>query len=149
MTQGFDSAEPVSGSSVASQPVRFNFNAIATHHYGPTAPSDPQSAWAWVDNADPLNVKLKFYIEGVWYVVIQDLTAGAITPSGLGKYVHNESAPATTWNITHGLNTANPLIAVYDATNVFIIPDSVTVVDTNNVSVTFLVAQSGRAIIVG
>jgi len=149
MTQGFDSAEPVAGSAVVSQPVRWNFNAVATTHYGDSAPSDPQSGWPWVDSSDPLNVKLKFYIEGIWYVIISDLTAGAITPSGLGKYIHNESAPALTWTITHGLNTASPLVGVWDSSNQLILPDTVTVIDTNHVTLTFLVAQSGQAIIVG
>lgn len=58
---------------------------------------------------------------------------------------------AVTWTVTHNLNTADVTVDVYDANTprVAIIPDAIAITDVNTVTITFNVAQAGRAVITG
>lgn len=77
-------------------------------------------------------------LPAVWVPLTQEITA----------YTHNQQTPAYTWNINHGLNTTDVNVQIYDTSNVFILPDEITIVDNNNVSVTFSNPQDGKAVIV-
>ena len=57
-----------------------------------------------------------------------------------------QSAAATTWSFTHNLNTRNPLLQVYDATNHQLIPLEVIGSDPNQATIYFDVAESGYAV---
>jgi hypothetical protein len=56
---------------------------------------------------------------------------------------------ATTWTITHNLNSSDPIVMVYDASSprLQIFPDDVAITSANVVTVTFNVAQAGRAVV--
>lgn len=56
---------------------------------------------------------------------------------------------ATTWTVTHNLGTADVSVDAYDAQSPrqAILPDTVSITDINTVTITFNVAQAGRAII--
>lgn len=58
---------------------------------------------------------------------------------------------ATSWTATHNLNTEDVIVMVLDDSSprVGIIPDLVTITDSNTVTVSFNVAQAGRIIITG
>jgi hypothetical protein len=50
---------------------------------------------------------------------------------------------ATTWTVTHNLNTAYPVITVYDSFNRVVLPASITATSANVVTITFNVATAG------
>jgi len=63
-------------------------------------------------------------------------------------FTYTQTTASTTWNINHGLNLTCPVIQVYinyEGGVQRIIPLSVSVVDANNLTVTFSEAQSGYA----
>lgn len=66
----------------------------------------------------------------------------------INSYNHVQSAPASTWTITHNLKTAFPQISVYDNTNKKIMPNDITIVNENSISVDFSIAQAGKAVII-
>jgi hypothetical protein len=51
--------------------------------------------------------------------------------------------------LSHGLNTVNVLATCYDGSNQQIEPNSVTVIDSNSLSVAFAVPQTGRCVVNG
>lgn len=55
----------------------------------------------------------------------------------------------TSQTFTHGLGTTEVIVGIYDSLNIAIIPDDVTIVDANNVTVTFNRAQTGKVVIFG
>ena len=65
----------------------------------------------------------------------------------IDTYVHTEAVAATTWTITHNLNTTIPLLQIYNAAGEMLIPDSVTPTSNNIMEVTFNTAIAGTAIV--
>jgi hypothetical protein len=49
--------------------------------------------------------------------------------------------------ITHNLDTENVLVSVYDSTKTYILPDSIQVLDEDNVEITFSIPTTGYAVI--
>jgi len=62
-------------------------------------------------------------------------------------YTFTQSPGATTWTITHGLNTLTPLVNVYNSGYNQLIPASITSTNVNVTTITFSTAQAGYAII--
>lgn len=86
----FDKSKPSAGSGVVSAEMRDNFNALAAHHYGTTAPSSPELGWVWIDNADAANVKLKVYSQNgvnpaAWVIYVEHLESTP-TPANLSSH---------------------------------------------------------------
>lgn len=65
----------------------------------------------------------------------------------VNTYTFQQSSPSASWSIPHNLATTNPLVQIYDATQTMIIPNSVDIVDSNNLTVTFGSAVAGMAVI--
>ena len=65
----------------------------------------------------------------------------------IDTYVHTEAVAATTWTVTHDLNTTIPLLQVYNAAGEMLIPDSVTPLNNNEMTVTFSTAIAGTAVV--
>ena len=63
-------------------------------------------------------------------------------------YEYVQTTPATTWAINHNLNSA-PISDVVDDTGAKILPDTVDIVDMNNVNITFTYAATGTARLIG
>lgn len=147
--QGYDANKPAYLAPVISAPIRANFNAVATCHQGATAPANPDTGWLWLDTSDPLNYKLRMYLVGSWTVILNNLMAGFPTQSGAAKVVFTQGVAALNWTVVHNLNTLHVNVQVWDGTGHLIIPNSVTVLTVNTVQVSFLVAQAGKAIILG
>jgi hypothetical protein len=63
-------------------------------------------------------------------------------------FAYEKPAGASVWTITHLQNTRNVQITVYDQEGAIIFPDRVSVVDSDNVQVTFSNAQAGRAVLI-
>ena len=64
------------------------------------------------------------------------------------SYTHYQGSAASTWSITHNLNTPSISVTVYDTLNRVSIPSDVTVVDANNVTVEFGSPFTGSAVII-
>jgi hypothetical protein len=56
------------------------------------------------------------------------------------------SVPSDTWTFDHNLNSANPVIQVYDDAHQMIQPDNITITSNNTVTITFAKAVSGTAV---
>lgn len=92
-----------------------------------------------------------------------EITLGSIVPNALEKiqsqinsiqsssgasggdksYTHTQISPATTWNITHGLNK-RPSISIADSSGSLVMGE-VQYLDDNNIQITFSAAFSGSA----
>lgn len=65
----------------------------------------------------------------------------------IDTYIHTQSTASTTWTITHNMKTGTPLVQAYDTNQQLIIPDTITIVDNNTVTLTVASAVAGRAIV--
>lgn len=147
--QGFDQNKPATNDPVRSEPVRTNFQAIASCHAGANPPSSPQTGWLWLDTSDPTNYRLRQYVSGAWLVILNNLAGGAPSQSTVSQYVHEQTVGATTWTITHSLDTEDINVQFWDSSGALILPDTVSIVSSNVASATFLVAQTGKAVVLG
>ncbi len=65
-----------------------------------------------------------------------------------GGYTHTQETGATSWTITHNRNNSNVAgVTVINSAGNVVVPDSVSI-DVNTVTLTFSVAQSGKATLV-
>lgn len=74
--------------------------------------------------------------------------AGSNPPSGFLQvfgYVHSQPSASTLWTINHGLGTDKVVAQVYDSVDDQVFPNNITILDSNNVQIDYLVAQAGRA----
>ena len=62
-----------------------------------------------------------------------------------GSFLYEQASPAITWSITHNLNYEYPSVTVYDINNKIIIPDEITSVSVNQLTITFASAEGGWA----
>jgi len=60
-------------------------------------------------------------------------------------YNHVQSAPATTWTITHNLNNQFPIVQVYNASNIMMVPEVIQGTDVNTTTIQFSFAMAGYA----
>lgn len=67
-----------------------------------------------------------------------------LTDSSL-SYIHTQVSPASTWNITHNLNSENPLVQVYNTQDVVIQPNQITATNANSLTLVFNQSVSGTA----
>lgn len=150
MSVGFDRTKPASGTAASSAEMRTNFEGIASHHAGPTAPADPIEGMTWLDTSSASNHILKIYTDRSGDLAWETLITGVntATPSVAAApsiYTHTQGAAAATWNITHNLNRKLIGIMVLDGSGVQLFPNSVTVVNDNSVTLTFASAVDGTA----
>lgn len=52
-----------------------------------------------------------------------------------------------TWSVEHGLDTDNPIAAVYDSNNYQVIPQTLQIIDRDNIEVTFESPRSGYIVV--
>ena len=86
----FNYNEPATNSELLSLHVRNNFQALSTNHRGPSPPPSPQLGFAWIDNSDPDNWRLKWYVEkaGVpqWIIVVSHVESIPVLGDGTDAY---------------------------------------------------------------
>lgn len=73
----------------------------------------------------------------VWVPLTRELTL----------YTYSTSTASSTWTINHGLNTTGVQVQVFDVNQQVLIPDTITVVTSNQVIVTFSAAITGSAVV--
>ena len=61
------------------------------------------------------------------------------------RYLHSQSAASTTWTVNHSLEYDYPSVTIYDNTHKVIIPDEITRISNNQLTITFASAESGNA----
>jgi hypothetical protein len=61
------------------------------------------------------------------------------------SYIHNQDAASATWNISHNLNSGTVSVQVFDTNGRMLLPNDITIVDKDTVTVTFNTAIAGRA----
>lgn len=61
-----------------------------------------------------------------------------------------DKSAATTWTVTHNLNSTDVVVKTYDngTPKIEIVPDEVTVTDANTVTIRWNVAQAGRVVVI-
>jgi hypothetical protein len=74
----------------------------------------------------------------IWVPLTREITA----------YTHIQDTAASTWTITHNLNTTSITCTIYDGSNYAFIPDNFYTTGPNGAVVTFGSPISGRAVIV-
>jgi hypothetical protein len=77
--------------------------------------------------------------------------SGPIVPVGTFAaygYIFIEMFAATTWNIVHNLGYDKALVQIYDTNGEFILPNSIDIVDGNQIVVNFGSSQDGYAHII-
>ena len=72
-----------------------------------------------------------------------EITPEIITPTN--KYIHKQETASYIWEITHGLNTNNIIISIYDDMGNIVFGD-VTIIDNNKLEVSFNSLVKGIAI---
>jgi len=98
----------------------------------------------------PIVGRIVFVSEQVWICVALSTGIPVWVPmtNKRDTHVHTQSSTSATWAIAHNLNTVNPIVQIYDdTTQKLIIPDDVAIVDNNNVTATFSISLTGRAIV--
>jgi len=65
----------------------------------------------------------------------------------INTYIHEQTAAASSWTVTHNLGEENVIVQVYDDANQMVIPDTVTPSSTHELVVTFGTAVSGRVMV--
>lgn len=97
---------------------------------------------------DPVVGQIVF-INKVVYICVQIIDVPIWVPMTreIEMYVHIQDVAASTWTINHDLNTAYVIVQVFDGNNQMVLPEDITIVDANEVSVSFGVNAAGRAIV--
>jgi hypothetical protein len=91
------------------------------------------------------------FLNRIVYICVQVTPAPAIwvpMTNEITAYTHLQESPTATWTVTHSLNTTSVNVQVYDGNSLVIIPDSISTVSANVVSITFGTPVSGRAVVV-
>lgn len=70
----------------------------------------------------------------------------ALSTSAQG-YEYVKSTPSTVWTIQHNKNSRRAQVSIWDNTGNLIIPNAVSIIDANQISVSFTQPQGGTAII--
>jgi hypothetical protein len=74
----------------------------------------------------------------IWVPLTREITA----------YTHTQASAASTWSITHGLNTTSVNVQVFGTDSRVVIPDEIEVTGNNTATVTFGTGVAGRAVVI-
>jgi hypothetical protein len=74
-------------------------------------------------------------------------SSGTSGRDGIGGYTQTYTS-STTWSVAHNLDLDYPGVTVWDSNRKVIIPSEITSVDSNNLQITFPIAQAGEVHIV-
>ena len=79
-------------------------------------------------------------------IVATSVTGGGVGGGTLSPgFLYIKAVAATTWNIFHNASSLQLIAQVYDTTGEFILPNSITIVDADNIQITFAAPQAGKA----
>ena len=97
----------------------------------------------------PVVGRIVFKQKRVWICVeyINGLPTWIPLTNELDMHLHVQSTSSNVWTIAHNMNTANPIVQIYDTDHSMIIPDKVVAIDNNTLQVELGVSSVGRAVI--
>jgi hypothetical protein len=81
-------------------------------------------------------------------LITRDVGLSGVNYSPCFGYKHIQAIPSVEWVIDHNGDTNNVLVKIYDEFNMEILPDSINIINENQITVNFLTPQIGTAIIV-
>ena len=70
----------------------------------------------------------------------------AVTPPPSPLYTHKQAIPQATWTVAHGKACSYFSYTIFDDSGKAVLPNEVTIVDTNNVVLSFLVPIGGHCV---
>jgi len=149
MAQGFDATIPQLASDLLSPEVRTNLLALVTHHSGPTEPTGATQGFIWLDTSVPSNLKLKQHNGTAFVTLFQFINSSPLAAGAVSKFTHTQVSITSPWSVNHNLGTQDVSVMIWDASNEAIIPNTIEIVDIDNITITFSPAQSGRAVVIG
>ena len=100
--------------------------------------------------------RLAFFNSRVWIAVelVQDGSPASTEvatwiplTNEINAYVHTQAVAATSWSVTHNLDSGTPAVQIYDENNLMVIPDEIEPTGNNTLTITFNAAVTGRAIV--
>lgn len=99
--------------------------------------------------ASPTVGRIVFKDKRVYMCVelVSELPVWVALTNELNTYVHRQTGQGTTWNVAHNLNTTSPTIQIYDSAHKYVIPDDITIVDNNNLNISFGFPMVGTAVL--
>lgn len=112
-----------------------------------------QNAVLPLDSYFPANPKigqLVFSSAKILYIcvdIVDGLPVWCPLTNVVDTFTFTQALPATTWTISHNLNSSIVQVQVFDSANHMVIPNEVTIVDKDTVQVEFGVGFAGRAVI--
>lgn len=62
-------------------------------------------------------------------------------------YTHTQSSSSASWSVSHGLNTRNVSVTVYDASDRVIIPNEITITGVDTLTVALSAATTGKVVV--
>jgi hypothetical protein len=93
----FDPNIPVAGTVADANPVRENFNELAKHHIGDSAPPSPQPGYIWLDTTVVNNWRVKLYSQNganppAWVTLFENAQAD---PSAITAFIKLTDVPSS------------------------------------------------------
>lgn len=91
------------------------------------------------------------FVNSILYICV-DITNGNLPvwvplTRELTLYTHSQNSASDSWTINHGLNTTGIQVQIFDTSDRVLIPDEITVSDSQSCTVTFNTPISGRAVV--
>jgi hypothetical protein len=65
----------------------------------------------------------------------------------INTYSHIQPTPATTWNVTHNLDSVDLLVQVYDENHELMIVEEINILNSNQIYITLSAPGTGKAVI--
>lgn len=89
------------------------------------------------------------FVNSTVYICVQSTAPAVWVPltREITSYAHLQESVATTWSVTHNLNTTSVNVQVFDPDNKVVIPDEIQTTGPNTVSITLGTAMAGRAVV--
>lgn len=111
-----------------------------------------QEAVVQIEEDFPVGAKVGrlAFVNDILYIcvsVADDLPVWVPLTKELTLFTYTQETVATTWTLNHGLNTQGVQVQIFDVDGRVVIPDQITVVDANTVTVSFGTAFAGRAVV--
>lgn len=96
----------------------------------------------------PLVGRVAFRNKRVWICIEAPTPVWVPLGGEIDTYVHDQDIAATTWTVSHNLDANYPVVQIYDENGDMVaFPESVEIIDTNTVEVTFLGEMTGKAVV--
>lgn len=105
-----------------------------------------------LDSFFPINPKVGQFVfkDRVVYIcveIVDNVPIWVPMTNEITAYTHIQSASASTWNISHPLNSGHVSVTVYDTSNRVVLPNEITVNGPSSVTIDFGQPAQGKAVV--